>query len=75
MNGSVSEADQLRDAVRDYVVQHLGDRDAQLVIDDTQAQKKGTKSVGVAVQYCGLTGDVKPPRAGIPDRIPALGLQ
>ncbi|WP_433349672.1 DUF6444 domain-containing protein [Micromonospora sp. CA-111912] len=27
-----------------------------LVLDDTQAIKKGTKSVGVAPQHCGLTG-------------------
>jgi SRSO17 transposase len=40
-------------------VEHLGDADASLVIDDTQAQKKGDKSVGVAFQHCGLTGDVR----------------
>jgi len=51
LNGSVWDADQLRDKVRDYVVEHLGDADASLVIDDTQAQKKGTKSVGVAFQH------------------------
>ncbi len=59
LNGSVWDADRLRDAVRDYVVEHLGDAEASLVIDDTQAQKKGTKSVGVAFQHCGLTGDVR----------------
>jgi SRSO17 transposase len=59
LNGSVWDAGLLRDAVRDYVVGHLGDPDASLVIDDTQAQKKGTKSVGVAFQHCGLTGDVR----------------
>ncbi|MFJ2478255.1 IS701 family transposase [Streptomyces sp. NPDC087659] len=59
LNGSVWDADLLRDTVRDYVVEHLGDADASLVIDDTQAQKKGTKSVGVAFQHCGLTGDVR----------------
>ncbi|MFZ3467518.1 IS701 family transposase [Streptomyces sp. 2.9] len=59
LNGSVWCADLLRDAVRDYVVTHLGDPDASLVIDDTQAQKKGTKSVGVAFQHCGLTGDIR----------------
>ncbi|MFF7890153.1 transposase [Streptomyces sp. NPDC020794] len=58
LNGSVWCADLLRDAVREYVVTHLGDPDASLVIDDTQAQKKVTKSVGVAYQHCGLTGDV-----------------
>jgi SRSO17 transposase len=59
LNGSVWDADRLRDAVRDYVVTHLGDPEASLVIDDTQAQKKGSKSVGVAFQHCGLTGDVR----------------
>jgi SRSO17 transposase len=59
LNGSVWDADLLRDAVRDYVVDQLGDRDTVLVIDDTQAQEKGAKSVGVAFQHCGLTGDVR----------------
>ncbi|MFF7928423.1 IS701 family transposase [Streptomyces mirabilis] len=59
LNGSVWDADRLRDAVRGYVITHLGCEDASLVIDDTQAQKKGTKSVGVAFQHCGLTGDVR----------------
>ncbi|MGW2892830.1 IS701 family transposase [Streptomyces griseoruber] len=59
LNGSVWEADRLRDAVRDYVLSHLGDADASLVIDDTQARKKGTKSVRVAFQHCGLTGHVR----------------
>jgi SRSO17 transposase len=51
LNGSVWDAGVLRDAVRDYVVEHLGDPQASLVIDDTQAQKKGTRSVGVAFQH------------------------
>lgn len=59
LNGSVWDADRLRDEVRDYLVKHLGDAEASLVIDDTQAQKKGAKSVGVAFQHCGLTGDVR----------------
>jgi SRSO17 transposase len=59
LNGSVWDADRLRDADRNYVITHLGEADASLVIDDTQAQKKGTKSVGVAFQHCGLTGDVR----------------
>ncbi|WUS52607.1 transposase [Streptomyces mirabilis] len=59
LNGSVWDADRLRDAVRGYVITHLGCEDASLVIDHTQAQKKGTKSVGVAFQHCGLTGDVR----------------
>ncbi|MFJ5036230.1 transposase [Streptomyces sp. NPDC088560] len=46
LNGSVWDADRLRDAVRAYVITHLGDQDASLVIDDTQAQKKAPSRSG-----------------------------
>ncbi|MFF8092544.1 transposase [Streptomyces sp. NPDC016675] len=46
-------------ADRNHVITHGGEADASLVIDDTQAQKKDTKSVGVAFQHCGLTCDVR----------------
>lgn len=59
LNGAVWDAEELRERVRDYVVEHLGDPEATLVLDDTQVQKKGTKSVGVARQHCGVTGDVR----------------
>ncbi len=49
----------LRDQVRDYVVEYLGSPDAVLIADDTQAIKKGDRSVGVARQYCGATGQVE----------------
>lgn len=47
------DADAVRDDLRTYVVEHLGDPDAVLVIDETGFLKKGTKSVGVARQYSG----------------------
>jgi SRSO17 transposase len=59
LNGATGDADQLRDAVRDHVVEHLASPDAVLVIDDTQAIKKGDKSVGVAPQHCGATGQTE----------------
>lgn len=59
LNGAAWDAEELRERVRDYVIGHLGDASATLVLDDTQAQKKGTKSVGVAYQHCGVTGDVR----------------
>ncbi|MFM9610867.1 transposase [Streptomyces niveiscabiei] len=37
----------------------MGDQAAALVLDDTQVIEKGTKSVGVAHQHCGVTGDVR----------------
>jgi hypothetical protein len=63
LNGSVGEADRLRDAVRDYVLSHLDDADASLVVDDTQAQK-GTKSVGVAFRHCECADDLLHLRQG-----------
>jgi SRSO17 transposase len=57
LDGAVWDVEVLRDAVRGYVVDHVGGPDAVVVLDDTQALKKGTRSVGVAPQYYGLTGD------------------
>jgi len=59
LDGAVWDADVLRDQVRDYVVAGLGATDAILVADDTQAIKKGSKSVGVAPQHCGLTNQIE----------------
>ena len=53
------DADLVRDDLRAYVVDHLGDAGAVLVLDETGFLKKGTKSVGVAPQHCGTTGDVR----------------
>ena len=49
----------LRDWLRGYALAGLADVDGALVLDDTQAIKKGTKSVGVASQHCGLTGQTE----------------
>lgn len=50
------DADALRDIVRDYVVEHLGDDDAILVIDETGFLKQGKASCGVGRQYTGSAG-------------------
>jgi SRSO17 transposase len=51
------EADGVRDDLRDYVVEHLGDeRSGVLIVDETGFLKKGEKSVGVARQYTGTAG-------------------
>jgi SRSO17 transposase len=52
-------ADQLRDGVRSFVVQHLGRPDGVLVLDETAFLKKGRMSAGVARQYAGITGQVE----------------
>jgi SRSO17 transposase len=50
------DADRVRDELRAYVSEHLGDPDGILVVDETCIPKKGTKSAGVARQYCGSLG-------------------
>ena len=50
------DADKVRDDLQSYVVDHLGDPNAVLVVDETGFLKKGTKSVGVKRQYCGTAG-------------------
>jgi SRSO17 transposase len=50
-------ADALRDLVREYVVEHLRDDDAVLVIDETGFLKQGKASCGVARQYTGFRGE------------------
>lgn len=52
------DADALRDIVRDYVIEHLADDDAVLVIDETGFLKQGKASCGVARQYTGSAGNI-----------------
>ena len=59
LGGAKWDADVLRDRVRDYVVATLGAEDGVLIADDTQVIKKGDKSVGVAPQHCGATGQTE----------------
>jgi SRSO17 transposase len=54
-----------RDLCREYVVEHLGDRDAVLIVDETGFLKKGTKSAGVARQYSGTAGRVENCQIGV----------
>ncbi|MGA4792486.1 IS701 family transposase [Nocardia sp. AB354] len=50
------DIDGVRDDVRDYVVEHLGDPGGVLICDETGFLKKGTKSAGVQRQYSGTAG-------------------
>ena len=47
------DADLVRDDLQRYVVEHLGDDQAVLVVDETGFLKKGVKSVEVQRQYSG----------------------
>src|SRR5215216_4794794 len=59
------DADQVRDDLRAYVVEHLGDEQAVLVVDETGFLKKGTKSVGVQRQYSGTAGRIENCQIGV----------
>ncbi|MGW1047454.1 IS701 family transposase, partial [Streptomyces sp. NPDC002547] len=50
------DADGVRDDVRDFVVESIGDKNAVLIGDDTGFLKKGTRSAGVQRQYSGTAG-------------------
>jgi len=50
------DVDGVRDDVRDYVIEQLGDPDGVLIADDTGFLKKGTRSAGVQRQYSGTAG-------------------
>jgi SRSO17 transposase len=56
---AVWDHDAVRDAVRDYVVEHLDAPEATLVIDETGDLKKGAHTVGVKRQYTGTAGRVE----------------
>src|SRR5215207_5007391 len=65
-NAAKWDADLVRDDLRDYVVEHLGDEDSGvLIVDDTGFLKKGAKSVGVARQYTGTAGDTVNCQVGV----------
>jgi hypothetical protein len=56
---AVWDHDKVRDDVRAYIVEHLGDPGAVLVVDETGDLKKGTTTVGVQRQYTGTAGRVE----------------
>lgn len=65
LSEAVWDADAVRDDVRDYVAEQLGDPDAVLVIDDTGDLKKGEHSVGVQRQYTGTAGRIENAQVGV----------
>jgi len=58
-------ADALRDIVRSYVFEALGDADGVLVVDETGFVKKGAHSAGVARQYSGAAGRIENSQVGV----------
>jgi len=65
----LAEADWDEEAVRDdlraYVIEHLGEASGMLVVDETGFVKKGKKSAGVARQYSGTAGRRENSQVGV----------
>jgi SRSO17 transposase len=56
---------EVRDDVRDYVIEHLGDPGGVLIADETGFLKKGTRSAGVQRQYSGTAGRTENCQIGV----------
>ena len=65
LNGARWDPEEVRDDLRGYVIEHFGDPEAVLVVDETGFLKKGEKSVGVARQYSGTAGKVDNCQIGV----------
>ena len=65
LNSAVWDADLVRDDLRAYILERLGDPHAVLVIDETSFRKRGKKSAGVARQHCGTTGHLENCQVGV----------
>ena len=59
LNEAVWDEGGVRENLRGYVVAHLGAEDGVLVFDETGDIKQGRRTVGVARQYTGVTGQVE----------------
>jgi SRSO17 transposase len=65
LNNARWDSRQVRDDLRDYVVEQLGTPGGVLIVDETGFLKKGTKSVGVQRQYSGTAGRVENCQLGV----------
>jgi SRSO17 transposase len=59
------DPDLVRDDLRSYVVEHLGEPGGVLVLDESGFLKKGTRSAGVARQYSGTAGRIENCQIGV----------
>lgn len=65
LNAAKWDVDQVRDDLQEYILTHLADPEAVLVVDETGFVKKGNKSAGVAAQYSGTVGKIANCQIGV----------
>jgi SRSO17 transposase len=65
LNAADWDVDAVRDDLRAYVTEHLGNAAGVLIVDETGFLKKGTKSVGVQRQYSGTAGRIENCQIGV----------
>jgi len=65
LDRAVWNADAVRDDLRHYVIEHLGNAQGVLVVDESACLKKGVHSVGVKRQYSGTAGRVENCQMGV----------
>jgi len=66
LNAATWDTDGVRDDLRNYVVNHLGDKaTGVLIVDETGFLKKGSKSCGVARQYTSTAGTTENCQVGV----------
>lgn len=58
-------ADEVLADIREYVLEHLGDPGAVLVVDDAGFLRKGVRSAGVQRQYSGTAGRTENCQVGV----------
>jgi SRSO17 transposase len=59
------DVDGVRDELRGYVLDQLGDRSGVWIVDDTGFIKKGVRSAGVQRQYTGTSGKIDNCQLGV----------
>src|SRR6266550_3888544 len=59
------DADRVRDDLQLYILTHLADPQAVLVVDETGKVSKGTRVSGAAPQYSGTAGKIANSQIGV----------
>src|SRR6266516_270901 len=65
LSHAVWHTDVVRDDLRAYALEQLGNKSAILVLDESGFPKMGHKPAGVGMQYCGVTGQVENCQVGV----------